>query len=66
MANALRMILNIAFHLMFLQCTFYYLQAVHDAEAVLELAKKKAENAKEKLAQVNFFICFVKNVVYPF
>lgn len=29
------------------------LQAVHDAEAVLELARKKAEASKETLAQVH-------------
>lgn len=37
-------------------------QAIHDAEAVLELAKKKAEAAKEKLEQVcvkTFFISLI-------
>jgi len=29
------------------------LQAIHDAEAVLELARKKAEASKEVLAQVH-------------
>ena len=30
----------------------HFFQAVHDAEAVLELARKKAETSKETLAQV--------------
>lgn len=33
--------------------TWLLLQAVHDAEAVLELARKKAEASKEALAQVH-------------
>lgn len=32
---------------------FIHLKAIHDAEAVLELARKKAEASKEALAQVN-------------
>ena len=31
---------------------FIHLKAIHDAEAVLELARKKAEASKEALAQV--------------
>lgn len=32
---------------------FIHLKAIHDAEAVLELARKKASASKEVLAQVN-------------